>query len=100
MAKIAKVQPLVLEALENKPATRKDDYLLALEVFKHFVPTDFSINDAFKNHVALGLPSFASIVRIRRKLQIQHPHLVDPVAKAVRDKEEAEFKAYALNNAN
>ena len=98
MAKIQKVQPLVYEALENNPETRKDDFLLIYEVIKHFVPSELSIKDALINHVALGLPSFASIIRIRRILQSKYPHLVDNAAQLVRSEEESEFKAYALNN--
>lgn len=98
MARIQKVQPIVLEVLEKQPAARSDDFILILEVLKHYVPSEFNIEWCLKHHVQLGLPSFASIIRIRRKLQIKYPHLVDPVAKAVRDKEQEEFKSYALNN--
>lgn len=98
MAKIMQVQPLVLEALETNPATRKDDFILILEVLKHYIPTDFNLEWCLKNHVKLGLPSFASIIRIRRLLQVKYPHLVDATAQSVRDKEQEEFKAYALNS--
>ena len=96
MARIQKVQPLVLEALENNPATRKDDFILILEVLKNFVTADIQLETVLKHHVALGVPSLASIVRIRRILQSKYPHLVDEAAQEVRDKEKAEFKAYAL----
>jgi len=57
-----------------------------------------SIETVLKHHVELGIPSFASIIRIRRMLQAKYPELVDIVAQAVREQEEKEFKAYALNN--
>lgn len=98
MARIQKVQPLVLEALENNPATRKDDFILILEVLKNFVTADISLETVLKHHVALGVPSFASIIRIRRILQTKHPHLVDAAAANVRAQEQEEFKEYALNN--
>lgn len=107
MAKIQNVQPLVLEALENKPETRKDDFILILEVLKNFVASDMTLESVFKHHVKLGVPSFASIVRIRRILQSKYPHLVDAAAQEVREHEQEEFKtyareckAYALNNAD
>jgi hypothetical protein len=98
MAKIQKVQPLVLEALENKPETRKDDFLLVYEVLKNFVTGEMPLSAICKHHVELGLPSFASIIRIRRILQTKYPHLADAAAQAVRSVEQEEFKAYALNN--
>lgn len=98
MAKIQKVQPLVYAALVDNPNTRKDDFLLILEVLKNFITTDMRLNEVLKHHVELGIPSFASIIRIRRILQAKHPELVDLPAQAVREQEEKEFKAYALNN--
>jgi len=98
MAKIKNVQPLVYAALVDNPNTRKDDFLLIYEVLKNFVTTEMSIETVLKHHVELGIPSFASIIRIRRMLQAKYPELVDIVAQAVREQEEKEFKAYALNN--
>ncbi len=98
MAKIQKVQPLVLEALENNPDARKDDFILVYEVLKNFVTGEMPLSAICKHHVELGIPSFASIIRIRRKLQKCYPHLVDAAAQAVRSEEQEEFKAYALNN--
>lgn len=95
MARIAKVQPLVYAALVDKPETRKDDFILILEVLKNFVTTDINLETVLKHHVELGIPSFASIIRIRRKIQEQHPALEDPAATAVREQEQEEFKNYA-----
>ena len=98
MARIKNVQPLVFAALVDKPETRKDDFLLILEVLKNFVTADMRLETVLKHHVELGVPSFASIIRIRRILQRKYPELVDIVAQAVRENEEKEFKAYAINN--
>lgn len=98
MARITNVQPLVYAALVDNPETRKDDFLLIYEVLKNFVSSDMRLNEVLKHHVELGIPSFASIIRIRRMLQAKYPELVDIVAQTVREKEEEEFKAYALNN--
>lgn len=98
MARITKLQPLVKEALETNPDTRANDNLLILEVFKHFVNEDMSLKTILEHHIELGLPSFASIVRIRRKLQVKYPELVNETAKQIRAEEEREFRAYAINN--
>jgi hypothetical protein len=98
MAKIKKVQPLVYEALVNNPETRGDDFLLIYEVLKHFVTPEFSLESVLKHHVELGIPSFASIIRIRRKIQENNPELEDEKKREIRNQEQEEFKAYALNN--
>lgn len=98
MARITKLQPLVKEALETNPDTRANDNLLILEVFKHFVSEDMSIKTILEHHIELGLPSFASIVRIRRKLQAKYPELVNETAAQIRAEEEKEYKAYATNS--
>ena len=97
MARIQNVQPLVYMALKNTPETRADDYLLVLEVYKHFVSVDMSLKTVLEHHIELGLPSFASIIRIRRKLQKNNPELASLTAAVMREKEEKEYRAYALN---
>lgn len=98
MARIQKVQPIVLKALEDNPETRVDDYILVLEVYKHFTDVDISLKALLENHIALGLPSFASILRTRRKLQRKYPDLVDTTAAAMREGEREEYRNYALNS--
>lgn len=95
MAKIQKVEPLVYKALVDIPATRDNDFILIHEVLKNFVDTKMSISTALNNHVILGLPSFASIIRIRRKLQAQYKELEGTKVKEQRAKEEQEFRDYA-----
>lgn len=97
MKKIKGVQEIVHKILKEQPATRCDDFLLVLEVFKTKVPADFSISDAFKNHKALGLPSFASIIRTRRKLQMEHAELCNDTVVEFREVQRGKFKQYALN---
>lgn len=92
-----KVQPMVYKALVDHPETRADDFKLVLTVYKQFVSGDMSLNTVLEHHTELGLPSFASIVRTRRKLQRKHPELVNAKAAAIREKKRKEYKAYALN---
>ncbi len=98
MARIKKVQPLVYNALVDHPETRADDYMLVLEVYKNFISVDMSLKTILEHHIELGLPSFASIARCRRKLQRKYPELVNKTAADIRAKEEREYKGYALNN--
>lgn len=98
MARVRKVQPIVYAALKNTPETRADDHLLVLEVYKHFISADMSLKTVLEHHLEYGLPSFASIIRARRKLQIKYPELVNEKTAEIREEEEKEYKAYALNN--
>lgn len=98
MARIKKVQPLVYNALVDHPETRADDYMLVLEVYKNFISVDMSLKTILEHHIELGLPSFASIARCRRKLQRKYPELVNKAAAVIRAKEEREYKGYAINN--
>lgn len=98
MARISKVQPIVHKALVYRPETRADDYILVLEVYKHFISAEMSLNTVLEHHIELGLPSFASILRARRKLQRKHPELVNDTMAEIREGEREEYKAYALNN--
>lgn len=98
MARIQKVQPIVYEALLTNPETRVDDYILVLEVYKHFISVEMSFKTILEHHIELGLPSFASIVRTRRKLQRKYPELVNVAMAAIREGERKEYEAYALNS--
>lgn len=95
------IEPLVREALTNKPATRDDDFLLMFEVYKHYIGSiEFhylSIAYVLENHRDFGLPSFESITRARRKLQELDPALASSKKmQKIRDAEEAAYKAYAM----
>ena len=97
--RVTKVKPLVHEALIKNPAARADDFILIYEVLKHFVTDNMTLETVLKQHVALGVPSFASIIRIRRKLQEQDPSL-DPneSVKDIRAAEEEQYKEWARND--
>lgn len=98
MARIKKVQPLVYNALVDHPETRTDDFILVLEVLKNFVTPEMRLETVLEHHTELGIPSFASILRSRRKLQRKHPELVNEAAAKIRAVEEKEYREYALNN--
>lgn len=98
MARIKKVQPIVYKTLIDKPETRADDFILVLEVYKHFVSGEMSLATILEHHGAFGLPSFASILRTRRKLQRKYPELVNKAVGDKRAKAETEYRAYAINS--
>ena len=93
-----KVQPLVFSALVDHPETRADDFKLVREVYNNFVSGEMSFNTVLEHHIELGLPSFASISRARRKLQKMYPDLVSAEVAEIRAGEEKEYRAYALNS--
>lgn len=98
MARISKVQQIVHNILLDIPETRADDHILVLEVYKKFISVEMSIRTVLEHHIELGLPSFASIVRARRKLQAKYPELVNKTAAEIRAEEETEYRSYALNS--
>ena len=98
MARIAKVQEIVHNILIDKPETRADDFLLVAEVYAPLVGDGVTLKTALKWHKVFGLPSFASIVRARRKLQKKYPELVNKETAEIRAQEEEEYRAYALNS--
>lgn len=98
MARLRKVQPLVYNALADHPETRTDDFILVLEVLKNFVTPEMRLETVLEHHEELGLPSFASILRTRRKLQRKYPELVNTTTAQMREAAEEDYRKYALDN--
>lgn len=98
MSKMNTIHNAVKRILEEQPATRSDDWLLTLEVWKEYAATDLSVDCMFKHHAELCVPSISSITRARRKVQRENPELVDAEARAIRKKHEREMRKYALDN--
>lgn len=97
MAKLYEVQELVYRALVDNPTTRSDDFILILEVLSNYCDKGITLEGVIRNHKELGIPSFETITRARRKIQETHKELIDEKAKKVRKEEEKDFKEYALN---
>lgn len=98
MARIKTVEPLVYKALMDNPSARCDDFILVAEVYKNFVTDGMRLLHVLENHALLGLPSFASIIRIRRILQKKYPELEKEQTAKMRTKAESDYKAYALDS--
>lgn len=97
MRKINKLEPLVKEALKNDECKR-DDFLLYLTIIGNIVNVNISIKSALENHKILGLPSFESVTRCRRKLQERDNSLkIESVARK-REAYQKEFIDYAMED--
>lgn len=68
---------IIKEILENDVATRDDDMLLYEKVMKHYnISSHFISFHSLKKLIARGdLPPFTSVMRLRRKVQEEFPHL-------------------------
>lgn len=95
MSKIYQVEPVVLDALKNNPATRGDNFILYIAVLKKYIDPKMSLQAVFENHKTLGIPSLETITRCRRKLQEQNPELRDEAADKLRKADEQEFVDYS-----
>lgn len=77
MLGLATMHDIVKDLLKNDPKTRNSDDLLYIAVCKKLNPEveHWLFCDAFKYKKELGLPSFESISRCRRKIQETFPEL-------------------------
>ena len=101
MAKLQKVEEIVERVLDRLPVTRDDDFLLIYNVYKYLnEETAFmDFRRIMRDHKVLGLPSFESITRARRKIQSENPELSpSKKAKKVRQDEERAFRSYAISS--
>ena len=101
--KIKRIEGVVKQVLLENEEARDDDYILIADVCNRMIPSvgKLPFNICLLGHEELGLPSFESITRARRKLQEMNPSLrsSELVAKARLDKE-VEVYNYALNDSN
>lgn len=96
--KMQKVEQLVQYSLMNSIKARDDDFLLVCMVYCDLNETTRYKNFEYvmMNHKFLGLPSFESITRARRKLQSRHPELRSSKRqKQIRITREEAFRNYA-----
>jgi len=82
MKKLLNTTKLVKGILKENPETRDDDNLLWLEAIIEAAyekdctyALDWGISSIMHNIRALGLPTFESVSRARRKLQEKYPEL-------------------------
>lgn len=100
MKDIIRVEVLVKEVLEKIPATRKDDFLLMVNVYDKISPNICELPFALVmcEHKKYRLPAFETISRIRRKLQADHKELrPDEEMIKNRTNKQSDFINYAIN---
>ena len=92
-----KIESVVYDVLKDKPDTRSDDFLLYKAVCRFVCPRagDVSLASALHYHRDLGLPSWETVSRCRRKLQARHPELSNPRTARIRAEEEQAYVDYA-----
>ena len=96
MAKLKKIEPYVLEALERYPTTRDDDYILYGAVLKRLgFDLDMPLRFFLANAKRLKMPSFKSVERCRRHICELRQDLVGKNAVA-REDEEEDYKEYNI----
>ncbi len=100
MGKILKTEEKVRQILVHNPETRNDDNLLIYEFLREYFDIDnLSIKELLLNGRQLGIPSFETITRVRRKIQECSPYLksTEKIDK-IRYKQEKKFTDYALGD--
>lgn len=97
--KVNKLEPIVLEILENKPVSRTDDFVLYGFVLQKFgISLDLTLRRFFTIHKKLKAPSFKSVERCRRKITSFREDLKDDITAVARDDKQQEYKLYNLTS--
>lgn len=99
MKNMRKLEGVVKNTLEISESAREDDFLLVCKVYGELNGAVKYKNFEYvmKNHKELGLPSFESITRARRKLQSKYVYLRPPKEiQRVRTEQMDRFREYAL----
>lgn len=99
MAKLNSTEKIVLTVLEESPLARQDDYILFCRVCEKLTPDimNYPFWLVLANHKLHKLPNWKTIERCRRKIQANRPDLANPKTVAKREKEEKEYRAYAIS---
>ena len=98
MRNLKTIEKKVKAVLEKNTDARNDDMVLYLKVcnsyFKDAGAMPFA--EVMSQYRYLGLPSFESVGRTRRKLQAEHPELLGSVRiQKLRAKQEQNYRRYA-----
>ena len=95
--KLVKMEDIVKPILESDERARNDDFYLYSEVLWQLQPSALNLNlvTALRNHNELGLPSYESVTRVRRRIQEKCPELASERGKMRRQKEQEIYKEYA-----
>ena len=100
--KLNKVEPIVKTILENEPESRGDDeYLYYLFCTQYGFLTDSNFTRMFKDKEyrnKLGIASFKSVERSRRKIQAENENLKpSEEVEQARMELEQEYREYSIS---
>ena len=97
LKKIKIVEETVLDVLLESEEARRDDFILISKTLEKTNPetVNMTIEQVLLNSKKLGIPSFASITRARRKLFKKYPQLCPEDIKRNRKNEAEQYKKYS-----
>ena len=97
MNRLQTMESVVFKVLDERPETRKDDYLLMLAVCEELTPEIIkcSFASVLYNHNFIGLPNWETVTRCRRKIQEKHPELKNIETAKKRMEEQEKYIEYA-----
>lgn len=98
MSKLKKIETNVLAVLLKYPESRGNDFVLYANYIKENKAelTDAGLIYALLHAKEIGLPSYESVTRARRKIQQHNPQLRPPEkAAAAREEKEKQYRSYA-----
>ena len=98
MQNLKTIESKVRAILEKDEEARNDDMVLYLKVCSSYLRGTGAMPfaEVMSQYRYLGLPSFESVGRTRRKLQALHPELLDSVRiQKLRARQEQQYRKYA-----
>ena len=98
MQSIKTIEGRVKAILEKDEEARNDDMALYLKVCNSCVKEvgEMTFSEVMEHHINLGLPSFGSVSRTRRKLQAEHYELMSSErVQKLRASREKLYRKYA-----
>ncbi|NLE03992.1 MAG: hypothetical protein GX638_04190 [Crenarchaeota archaeon] len=95
---LQKIEDYVIQALEQKPLTRQNDFVLYGAVLKRMgIDILLPLAELFGNSKKYNLPAMESVTRARRKVQEQRPELCDTNTVLFRQEKINDYIDYALD---
>lgn len=96
--KLQHIEDYVIQALEQKPLTRQNDFVLYGAVLKRMgIDIMLPLAELFGNSKKYNLPAMESVTRARRKVQEQRPELCDINTVLFRQENVTNYIKYALD---
>ena len=97
MGRLKKIESNVYAILLKYPEARANDFVLYAMYIKENKSElkDAGLIYALMEAKKIGMPSYESVTRARRRLQQHNPELKPPKATAARAEKEKEYRAYA-----